>query len=177
MKTRIENLIKEGIEREQKYLNEHNEIVNILILLTGQQINGRTLNKKRLGRFKLSLQYGMFYIIGNYEHLIGYKDSETVISNQPIEKLTRGFDYLDSCHGKAAHERINQLKKLDIDLLVKIFSDIESNFDNLRVLFGDIERKYLGSFYNPIYYNILNSIFESKRDHEIKLSDFYFIRK
>ena len=68
---------------------------------------------------------------------------------------------------------------INIDLMVKLFSGIKESFENLCVLFGDIERNNLGSFHNPIYYNILRAIKpdESKSGDKVRLSDFYFIRK
>jgi len=186
MKTTIKKLIQEQIELEQSYINEHEQIKAILKPLEGQTISGRVLNKHRLSAFDIDNgytfnfvpQYGMFYIKGKYEHLIGH-DSEPVIMIDKTDGITRGFSYFDGCHGYAAQERINQLKNLDVDKLAKIAAGIKKNFENLCVLFGDLEREHLGSYYNPIYYNILRAIKpdENKPGDKLKLSDFYFIRK
>jgi 3-hydroxy-3-methylglutaryl CoA synthase len=59
-----------------------------------------------------------------------------------------------------------------------IFGQIKKDFDNLCKRFGDLERSNLGSFHNPVYYDILRSIYDDKEErYKIKLSDFYFIRK
>lgn len=184
MKTIIEKLVKEQIAQEQSYINEHEQIKAILKPLEGQQISGRILNKKRLSAFDndngytftFIAKYGMFYIKGKYEHLIGY-DSEPIITIDKNDN-SRGFVYLDACHGSAAKERINQLLKLNIDTLTQIAESIKTNFDNICTLFGDIERKNLGSFYNPIYYQMLREIKPDKDFHsDIKLSNFYYLRK
>jgi hypothetical protein len=173
MKTRIENIISNYIANEMECITEHDEIRAILKPLEGQLI---TLNAKRLGKYTLVKQYGMFYLKGKFEHLIGY-DTEPVISIGE-SKESRGFEYFDSCHGSAARERIEQLKSMDIDKAVKLFSEIESKFNDLCRLFGDIEREKLGSFNNPIYYNILRDIHkDAENGRGVKLSDFYFIRK
>jgi hypothetical protein len=185
MKTTILKLIDDQINQESDYIKEHEQIKCILRPLEGKTISGSVLNKHRLSAFdndngytfKFVPQYGMYYIKGKYEHLIGY-DSEPIITIDKNDN-SRGFVYFDACHGTAAKERINQLKNINIDLMVKLFSGIKESFENLCVLFGDIERNNLGSFHNPIYYNILRAIKpdESKSYDKIKLSDFYFIRK
>ena len=84
----------------------------------------------------------------------------------------------DNCYYGAAKERIKQLQNIDVEKMVVIFSGIRDNFENLRVLFGDLERNKLGSYNNPIYYDILRSIFSGdQKAHELKLDDFYYIRK
>lgn len=186
MKTTIEKLIQDQISQELDYIREHEQIKAILKPLEGQPINGRTLNKKRLSCFDIDngytfsfvFKYGMFHIEGKYSHLIGY-DSEPIIYINKADDISRGFSYFDACHGSAAQERINQLKNINVDLLAEIFGGIKDNFDNLCILFGDIERNHLGSFYNPIYYNILRAIKpdESKSGDKLRLSDFYYVRK
>lgn len=186
MKTTVLELIKNQISQENDYIREHEQIKAILKPLEGKTINGVTLSKKRLSTFdvdngytyKLVVKYGMFHIEGKYSHLIGY-DSEPVIHVNKVGDISRGFEYFDGCHGSAAQERIKQLESINIDMLVNIFSQIKDNFDNICTLFGDIERNHLGSFYNPIYYNLLRSIKpdESKSGDKLRLSDFYYIRK
>lgn len=176
MKARIENIISNYIANEMECITEHDEIRAILTPLEGKLITGTVLNAKRLGKYKLIRQYGMFYLRGKFEHLIGY-DTEPIISIGENDK-SRGFEYFDICHGSAARERIAQLQNMDINKAVKIFSKIESNFNALCELFGDIEREKLGSFNNPIYYDILRNIHKDPENGRgIKLSDFYFIRK
>jgi len=185
MKTTILNLIDEQIKQESDYIREHEQIKCILTPLAGKTISGSVLNKHRLSAFdndngytfKFVYKYGMFHIKGKYEHLIGY-DSEPIITIDKNDN-SRGFVYFDACHGTAAKERINQLKNINIDLMVKVFSGIKENFETLCTLFGDIERNNLGSFHNPIYYNILRAIKpdESKIGDKVRLSDFYYLRK
>lgn len=186
MKATILKLIDDQIKQESDYIREHEQIKAILKPLEGQTISGRVLNKKRLSAFdvdngytfKFVPEYGMFHINGKYNHLIGY-DTEPIISIDKNDN-SRGFVYFDACHGSAAQQRINQLKNINIDKLVSIFGQIKDNFDNLCTLFGDIERNNLGSFHNPIYYDILRAIKpddSGKSYDKIKLSDFYFIRK
>jgi hypothetical protein len=185
MKTTIEKLISEQIAQEEDYIREHEQIKAILQPLEGQAISGRVLNKKKLSAFSASNgydftlcpQYGMFYIKGKYEHLIGY-DSEPIIYIDKVGGVTRGFKYFDACHGSAALARIDQLKNIDVDRMALIFGQIQKDFDNIRTCFGDIERSNLGGFHNPVYYNVLRSIYHDKENrYKIQLSDFYFIRK
>jgi hypothetical protein len=184
MKTTILKLIDDQINQESDYIKEHEQIKCILRPLEGKTISGSVLNKHRLSAFdndngytfKFVPRYGMFHIKGKYEHLIGY-DSEPIITIDKNDN-SRGFVYFDACHGTAAKERINQLKNINIDLMVKLFSGIKESFENLCVLFGDIERNNLGPFHNPIYYNILRAIKPDKDTHsDIKLSKFYYLRK
>jgi hypothetical protein len=185
MKTIIENIISEQIAQEMDYVREYEQIKAILQPLEGQAISGRVLNKKKLSAFEndngyvytFCPQFGMFYIKGKYEHLIGY-DSEPVIYIDKVEGTTRGFKYFDACHGSAALARVDQLKTIDVDKMALIFGQIKESFDNIRACFGNIERANLGSFHNPVYYNVLRSIYHDKENrYKIKLSDFYFIRK
>ena len=171
MKTRIEQLIKSQIELENSYLTEHKQIAEILSRNDGKVINGKTLNAKQLNGLTFKKQYGMFYICGKYEHLIGY-DSD------PVIKADKFRDF-DSCHSNGAEGRIKQLESIDINKVADIFGQIETHFNKLRELFGDLERNNLGSFYYPAYYETLKLIFDPKSDRygKISLSDFYYIKK
>mgnify|MGYP000865231480 FL=1 len=178
MKTQVLQIIEDSIKKEESYISEHEEILNILKPLEGKTINGIVLNAKRLGRFKLTHQYGMFYIVGEYEHLTGY-DSDPIIKIGDADKNGSGFEYYDCCHGDAARKRIEQLKKLDVDLISSIFGQIKTNFDNICQLFGDIERNSLGAFNNPAYYDLLHFIHpeNDKNNRGLRITDFYYIRK
>lgn len=184
MKTTITKLIEAQIAQENDYIREHNQIKAILQQVEGKTISGTVLNAKRLKAFeaengysyRLERKYGMFYIIGKYDHLIGY-DSEPTIFIDKAEGTTRGFEYFDGCHGHAALARIEQLKSIDIDKMTKIFGKIKDSFETIRECFGDVERSNLGGFHNPIYYDILRSIYDNNDPNKIRLSDFYFIRK
>ena len=179
-KSDVNIIIENYIQQESEYIKEHNKIIDILKPLEGKTINGQTLNKKRLNGFKFKHEYSMFYIVGKFEHLIGYS-TENIISIEPIEGVTRGFKHFDACYGSAAENRIKQTQNLDIDKVVKVFGAIEKNFNVLRELFGDIEREKLGSFNNPVYYRLLDSIFDHEKEKgsytNIRLTDFYYIRK
>ena len=176
----IRQIINNYIAREQDAINEHNQIANILKTVEGKDITARTLNQKLLGdNLHFKIQHGMYYIVGKYQHLIGYQNSkESVIAVNKTD-YSRGFEYFDTCHGSAAQERIDQLNNIDMSEIRNIFSQIEKHFNSLRELFGDIERKNLGSFDNPVYYDLLRAIYQPDDDsrNTIKLSDFYFIRK
>ena len=176
----FDKIIADYIAREEESIKEHEEVRAILLPLIGKPINGRTLNKKVLGeKFKFTVEYGsMYYIKGEQNHLIGYSNSsENTIAVEKTD-YSRGFDYFDTCCGGAARERIEQIKNSNLDEAFKTFSSIAQKFDEMRVLFGDIERQGLGSFRFAPYYSILASIYTpSKNFSDIKLSDFYFIRK
>lgn len=166
----IEELIKTGIEENQKLVKEHNEVKEILKDLDGKPINGRTLNKKRLKGFGFVSEYGMYNIVGEERHLIGYSTNPYI----NVEK----FEDFDTRNGKAAEERINQLKNMDVEKLKEITNKIENSFNELRFLFGDLEKEKLGSYHNPIYYDILRNIHNNKeRNGGISLSDFHSILK
>lgn len=172
MKT-IKTLIKEAIKREESYISEHNEILELLTPLDGKDINKRTLNSKRLGeKFKFRFQYGMFHIDGKYSHLIGYRENPTINIEQ--------FKKYDACHGSAAEGRINKLKNIDVAKLEKISRKIDKHFNAIRETFGEIESNKLDSFNNPIYYDMLRNIYKDEDNNsysKIKLSDFHFIKK
>lgn len=172
MKATIKRLAKESIAREETYIKEHNEVLEILKPLEGKPINGRTLNAKRLGKFKLKTQYGMYHICGNQDHLIGYVSSSNLINIELFEKW-------DACNGSAAQERIEKIKRLDLDEFAKIGKKISKAFNELRFLFGDLDTKKLDSYNNPIYYDMLKSIFDENdgRSDEIQLHKFHYIRK
>lgn len=171
MKTTVKQLIKEHIAQEVDYIREHKEILEILKPLDGKPINGRTLNDKRLNGYTFKPQYGMFYIVGKYEHLIGYSSSPTID--------TEKFKDWDACNGSAAEKRIEQLKNMDVKEFERIAKKIDKAFNELRYLFGDLENKNLGSFHNPVYYETLKSIFDENegQSNEIQLYKFYYIRK
>lgn len=167
------------VEQEQDYIREHNEIKAILLPLVGKVANGQTLNKKRLGNFKLDLRYGMIHIEGKYSHLIGYqgsgyKTSENLIAVSETD-YSRGFEYFDACHGSAALNRIEQVKQTDKDKAFELFNKIDEHFTALKQLFGNVEMQNLGSYNFPCYYELLKSIHSD--DKYLKLSDFYFIRE
>ena len=186
-KSDVEKIIQDAINANLETIKEHDQIKAILKPLQGKPINGQTLNSKRLAAFenengfpfRFVSEYSMFYIKGKFTHLIGYKTSENTIQIKSVEGESRGFEYFDSCNGSAAIERINKLKSLDIDKVTSIFSKIDYHFNRLRELFGDIEREKLGSFENPIYYNLLQFIYpeNQKNRNEVDLFKFYFIRK
>ncbi len=177
-KKQFKTILEAYKAQELKYIAEHLQIRAILLPLIGKPINGKTLNSKVLGDFKYSCEYGsLCYIKGEYTHLIGYSDSENTIAVEPIEGVSRGFDYFDNCHGGAAQERINQIDSLDFEKAYNIYSQIDKHFNKLRELFGDVERMKLGSYHFPPYYSVLNAIYKGEDSKDIKLTDFYFIRK
>lgn len=177
--TQVKQIIENYIAREQDAINEHDQIAAILRTVEGKEISGKVLTKKLLGdKLQFKCEYNMYYIIGKYRHLIGYSGGiESVIAVNTTD-YSRGFDYFDNCQGNAARERINQLNNMDYGAVIKLFNEIEKTFNKLRTLFGDIERQKLDSYNNPVYYDLLRSIYNPEdQNRDIKLSDFYFIRK
>ena len=174
---KFDSILFDYISNETEYINEHDAIKAILQPLEGKPIDGRTLNKKVLGDFKFTHEYGMYHITGKYRHLIGYSSSENRIAIDKTD-YSRGFEYFDNCHGNAARERIKQVQGIDRDKVFSIFSQIELHFNALRQLFGDIEREKLGSYHFPAYYDVLRAVYSNEKDTDnIKLTDFYYIRK
>lgn len=177
--TQVKQIIENYIAREQDAINEHDQIAAILRTVEGKEISGKVLNKKLLGdNLQFKSECGMYYIVGKYSHLIGYsRGKESVIAVNETD-YSRGFEYFDNCQGNAARERINQLNNMDYGAVTKLFNEIEKTFNKLRTLFGDIERQKFGSYNNPVYYDLLRSIYNPEdQNRDIKLSDFYFIRK
>jgi hypothetical protein len=175
----VKQIIENYIAREQDAINEHDQIAAILKTVEGKEISGKVLTKKLLGEnLRFKHEYSMYYIVGKYTHLIGYSGGgESVIAVEKTD-YSRGFEYFDACQGNAARERIEKLNNIDQGAILKVFGDIEKTFNKLRTLFGDIERQELGSFNNPVYYDLLRSIYEQKDGHsQVKLTEFYFIRK
>lgn len=170
-KTDFKKVLTNYIKEEEARIKEHEEVLKMLQPLEGKQFNFRTFNKKVLKEFNFVPEYGMFYIKGKTSHLIGYRETPGVNVEQ--------FKDWDACNGRAAKQRIEQIKNLDTDKAFKLFNQIEKHFNKLRELFGDIEREKLGSFNFPPYYDVLKMI---KPDNEtsgdqIRMSDFYYIRK
>ena len=185
MKSTILAIIEKHIESELFSIREHDQIASILAPLEGKPINWQTLNKKRLSAFEaengytftLVSEYGMYHIQGKLEHLIGYTENPFICLSNSSEYGKRGFEYFDNCYSGAAKERIEKLQNMDIEKTVAIFSSIRDNFEKLRELFGDLDRAKLGSFNNPVYHEILNSIYKNDKNDGLKLSDFYYIQK
>jgi hypothetical protein len=165
------------IAGENKMIEEHEQIKEILLPLVGKEISKRVLNEKRLGKYEFRIQFGMYYIIGEYIHLIGYVNRENIIAIDKTD-YSRGFEYFDASCGSAARERIKDVNSQNKEKMYKIFSQIEKHFNKLRELFGDIEREHFGSFHFPAYYQVLDCIYTKQKDHsDIRLSDFYYLRK
>lgn len=175
-KEKFLSVLDSYIDSQNDYIQEHEQVKEILLPLIGQPINGKTLNSKRLNGLKFERKYGMFYITGKYEHLIGYENSENLIAVEKTD-YSRGFEYFDNCSGGAARERIKQIHTIDKDKAFNVFSQIETHFNSLRELFGEVENKNLGSYHFPAYYDVLNTIYKEKDNKDVKLTDFYFIRK
>ena len=172
MKREVNKIIKEYIEREEREIKEHNEIKGILVEFEGKPINRVTFNEKRLKGYKLKVKHGMFHIKGEFNHLIGFDSSPFVNSEK--------FEDWDACNGSAAQERIERIKSADMEKVLKIFGQIKRNYDALCKAFGDVEREDLGSFYFPVYYEILRAIQGEPDNYSkkgVKLSDMYFNRK
>ena len=170
-KSEFKKVVTNYIKEEEERIKEHEEVINILKPLEGKQFNFKTFNKKNLKGFKFVSENGMFYIKGKYSHLIGYGKTPGVNVEQ--------FKDWDACNGKAAAERIEKIRSVDIERAFKIFNQIDKRFNELRNLFGDIEIEKLDSFNFPPYYDILRLIKEDKEtsSDEIRMSDFYYIRK
>lgn len=182
---KFDEILEAYIKQGQEYIDEHEAIKEILKPLVGKPINGRTLNEKRLNGLKFDSRHGMFHIEGKFSHLIGYQNSfgyghhEDLIAIEKSEG-SRGFEYFDACHGSAAKERIEQIQSLDREKAFNLFSQVESHFNSLRQLFGQIENENLGSYGFPAYYDVLRAIYnddDNNNFNKLKLSDFYFIRE
>ena len=167
-KNDIKKMIVQAIEQEEKYIVEHNAICEILKQVDGKPFNKITFNEKKIKPFRFKTQYGMFYLIGEYEHLVGHSGSVVNADN---------FNHLDICHGGAAQERIEQLKNLNVEKVYSVFNNIEKHFNEICFLFGDLEAEKLGSFYNPLYYELLKSIHNEDNKYGIELYKFSSIRK
>lgn len=153
-------IVKDQIELEKSYILEHEEIKEILKPLEGETFTHKNLNAKRLKNLQFIQEYGMHYIKGKYSHLIGY-------NTNPIINI-ENFEKLDACHGSAAVERIKRLQTMDKEKFFKMFNEIEKTFKKLRFLFGAVETEKFGSYHNPIYYNVINTMFEDVNDQQFK---------
>lgn len=152
---KVKALISARIEQEKDYQREHSEIMAFLKGLEGESISGRKFNnelKKKLPAYKADHRYGMYHLQGKYSHLIGYQNSGSGLVN--AEK----FADWDACNGLASEERVKQMESIDIKEIVHLFGRVEKSYNELRALFGDIETMDLGSYSNPIYYELLRAI-------------------
>ena len=170
-KSEFKKVITNYIKTEEARIKEDEEIFEMLQPLEGKQFNFKTFNQKNLKGFIFSSDKGQFHIKGKFNHLIGYKQTPGVDAEK--------FRDLDRCNGSAAKERIEKIRSTDIERAFKIFNQIDKRLNEIRNLFGDIESEGLSSFYFPVYYDILNLIKKDKetRSDQIKMSDFYYIRK
>jgi hypothetical protein len=146
----FDDVVNNYISKEMKLIDEHEKIKEILEKCKGKQFNFRTFNEKTLNGFKFKAYCSMFYICKDIDHLIGYASTDGVDPEL--------FEELDSCCGNAAKARIASIKKMDMSRVFKLYSSIDFHFNELRTLFGDIERERLGSFYFPPYYDMLSHI-------------------
>ena len=168
----IKKMISDRIEEETAEHDEHLAIVEMLRPLEGKPVNRVTLSEKRLQGFKLENDrhgLGSFKIVGpatEYGHNIRAGDI-----------CLKSFRDSDSPYSKGAPERIEKLKALDPEVVAKTFKKIRRNFEELRLLFGDVESLGLGSFDNPIYYDLIKLAACDAEEKHIKLNDFYYIRK
>lgn len=158
-KTDFDKILRNYVLQQLKYIKEHEEIIEILTPLVGKPINHQTLNKKRMGKFELVSNYGHFNIVGDYSHLIGYKNSkESYINIEPSSEFGRGFKYLDNCHGEAAKNRINKINSVDAKNAFEIFKKIDKAYNNLKDAFNEIESNNLDSYNFPCFYEIFELI-------------------
>jgi len=175
-KSEFNKILKNYIDRESELIKEHEEVKAILKPLEGKPINGQVLNKKRLGKFRFTQSAGLYHIQGKYSHLIGYVNSENIISIQKTE-YSRGFEYFDQCNGRAALERIEQIQNMDREKAFSIFSKIDKHFNAMVDLFGEIKSNKLDSYYFPVFYDVLNSIYKAKSNNDIQLTRFQYIER
>jgi hypothetical protein len=153
-------IVTAQIETEKSYILEHEEIKEILKPLEGEVFTHKILNVKRLKNLRFSQEYGMYCIIGKYSHLVGY-------NTNPIINI-ENFEKFDACHGYAAAERIEKLNTMNKDEFFKLFNEIEKTFKKLRLLFGAVETEKFGAYHNPIYYSVINTMFEDVSDQQFK---------
>ena len=173
MKT-INKMIKESLAKNQCDLDSHNEVLVILKTVEGKQFNFRTFSKKVLDhRFEFTSVHGNFYLVNlqhGQNHLIGYYNSEGVDSSK--------FYQLDIAYSEGSEERIKKLNSIDVKKLVKFQKLLDKHFNAIRDLFGEVDIQNLDSFHNPVYYEILRSVYDddTRNSRHIKLSDFYHVR-
>lgn len=170
-KKAVEKIISDYIAEEMLNIEEHDRIAEILKAQKGKPYNRRTFSDKVMGDgLKYVPHISLVYIEGRTRHLIGYDSTPEV---DPLK-----FEQWDACNGRAARERIEKLKNLDIEKVTKLFSQIEKHWEGLRKMFGDVERESLGSYDNPVYYELLRNIDDRKEsDRENQLYKMYYIRK
>ena len=171
-KRTVAKMISVRLEKEIAEHDTHLRIREILAPLEGKPVNHVTLSEKRLQGFKLEkdrVGLGSFNIIGPAtEHGHNIKEGDICL---------KSFRDSDSPYSKGAPERIEKLKALDPEVVAKTFKKIRRNFEELRLLFGDVESLGLGSFDNPIYYDLIKLAACDAEEKHIKLNDFYYIRK
>lgn len=166
----FKQILDNYVIEEKKYIAEHNKVKEILKPLEGREISGRLFNPKVLNGFKFETTVSMYYIIGEYRHLIGY-NSENIISIEKSEH-SRGFEYFDNCHGGAAMERVKQIENIDFEKAYKIFNGINETFNKLLLLFGEVDKNKLHAYHFPAYYSVLNTIHPDAQD--FRLSNLFF---
>ena len=174
MKT-LKALIKESLAKNKCDLASHNEVLEILKSVEGKPFNLRTFSKKVLtDKFEFNSSHGQFHIFNKHDkqnHLIGYHNQHGVNSAK--------FYELDICYSKGSEERIYQLENLDVKKLVKLQKLLSKHFNAIRDLFGAMDSQKLDSYYNPIAYKLMQSVFDHESGdtrNNIKLYEFHYIR-
>lgn len=166
----IEQLAKEYIIVAKAQIQEHEEIKTLLVHLEGKALDYRTFNKKRLGRFKFEQKYGMAYIVGNCEHLVGHMTDPFVDSE--------AFEKFDACYGSANQEMIEKLERIDKEELQQTQNTIAQAFETIKSQFAILQKEKLDSYNNPIYYEMLQEIHNENKAPahcRIVLSDFHYL--
>ena len=174
MKT-IKKMIKEHLAKNECDLSSHTEVLEMLKKVEGKQFNFRTFSKKILtDKFEFNSSHGQFHIFNKTDkqnHLIGYH-------NQPVVDSSKFYN-LDCCYSKGSEERIEKLKNVDVKKLMKVQKLLSKHFNAIRDLFGAMDSQKLDGFDNPVYHDLLKSIFDHEKGdsrNNVKLYEFHYIR-
>lgn len=139
--------------------------------------NGKTtriFKNADFAKFKFTEQYGQMYLHGEFRHFIGYVGRDSKLD--PVALAERAVST-----GAASERHIENIRRMDVHQLIKVWETIKGHYEGLREAFGDLNRGGFESYNNPIFYPMLEMI-QCAEDiphgtTNIKLSDLWYVRK
>lgn len=150
----VQAMVDAAIAENQKQIDSHNRVKELISTVEGKPANKITFTAKKLGDdfnfWNDQVSHQITDCKSGLSHSVAYLGRELSIA---------GFEALDTPYGVGAVERIEKLKKLDINKLHKVFSTIQKNLYAVFEGFGEIESFKLDSYNNPIYYQLFDCVY------------------
>ncbi len=131
-------------------------------LLPFEGKNIKTLENQMPEHFELSYQSG-YCVVGpsGIKHYLGNP-------NDPAKFSKEQFERSDTPYFNGAQDRVKKLKAIletpeTLQAVVETYEGIASAFKNLKTLIKSVDDQAIGSYHNPAYSEVLNSLGLSER--------------